>query len=485
MIKILLIASLFPLPLLATTLEGNGVAECKFFNSQNECRASAEQSAQESLASQLYVKVESQTDTKLDNQGGNLFNFSAKTQTNIKLIGAELSCNRSKYKGGRYDCTAKMQATRSAKLYQVEINRIAEVIKSNYKVLEKSLPATKISQLNTLLNDLQTFEKLSLVYNLLQPNGTLPDLATNAPLLQQQLNQIQQQPNSLEQLAQLVAQELSTSKSQSPGRTNVFIAPPQSIGSQEVTPFSSIFYQMLKAQVPNNKEVTSIEQADYRLSSIYQTNATHMDITFILTDKQGNNIFTRVWQLQSEVYAKWRTKPQLLDFDKLLHQGYVVNTKFKVDVQTNKGSRNILFVEGETAKVLVKLNRSGYIYILGHSKNDELEQSYLLELTDEAAPYAFELYISPENTNKWLDISDGGFEISAPFGMDSLEVFASETSFIKNKALPSVTYDGDYHIVSKNLKQAVVLTRGLKKKKSKKSQTAEAVIMMTTTSKLH
>ena len=108
--------------------------------------------------------------------------------------------------------------------------------------------------------------------------------------------------------------------------------------------------------------------------------------------------------LLPESYQGYRTEPLVLDFDKLLHQGYAVSNAFKVQLNTNKGSRNLLFEKGETVELLIKMNRPGYYYLVGHSKNSESEMSYLLELNEAHGDRRFVSYLNADDANKWLSL---------------------------------------------------------------------------------
>lgn len=151
-----------------------------------------------------------------------------------------------------------------------------------------------------------------------------------------------------------------------------------------------------------------------------------------------------------------------------------------MELQTNKGSQGVVFTQGETARVLVKLNRSGYFYIQGHILTGQKKLSYLLEVNDEKPPHAFELYVGPEDVNKWIDISGGGFEILQPFGTESLQIFASDTSFVKSGAIPNTTYRDPCHVVGGKATEAASLTRGLVRNDQTTERKSEAVLMFQT-----
>jgi hypothetical protein len=81
-------------------------------------------------------------------------------------------------------------------------------------------------------------------------------------------------------------------------------------------------------------------------------------------------------------------------------------------------------------------------------------------------------------------VSIGEFEIAPPFGVDSLQLIASDKDLINN--LPDSHYDNasGYYVVATNIEEGVDITRktrGLKKKKNTLvADTAETVLLFTT-----
>jgi len=131
-------------------------------------------------------------------------------------------------------------------------------------------------------------------------------------------------------------------------------------------------------------------------------------------------------------------------------------------------------------EVFIKLNKQGYFYIVGYTHNSEGEFSYLLDLNDTKGKRRFIFFVNADEMNKWISL--GKFKISAPFGIESLQVIASDKDLLSN--LPKYKFDTkmEYYIISRDNKNAVVQTRALKRprKKNKKQKFAEAVLMFTT-----
>ena len=152
----------------------------------------------------------------------------------------------------------------------------------------------------------------------------------------------------------------------------------------------------------------------------------------------------------------------------MLREGLIQSDEFNVMLQTNKGNRGVIFTEGEQAKLLVKMSRSGYFYVVGHTFHDmeyrNVHKSYLLEISHEDGKYAFERYVGPEDVNKWLVL--GEYYVCPEFGQESLQVFASDKSFVQSGSLPNVKFDGVYYTIAGDAISAIRNTRGLVRMKS-------------------
>jgi hypothetical protein len=87
------------------------------------------------------------------------------------------------------------------------------------------------------------------------------------------------------------------------------------------------------------------------------------------------------------------------------------------------------------------------------------------------------MFINADDANHWISL--GTFTVEEPFGVESLQIIASNK---KITTLPKTKYDEDsgYYIISKNINKTLMATRGLKKKKSKKIEISEDVLSFTT-----
>jgi len=133
-----------------------------------------------------------------------------------------------------------------------------------------------------------------------------------------------------------------------------------------------------------------------------------------------------------------------------LLEGEIISSQIQVDVWTNKGNENLLFTEGETMKVYVRVNREAYIRLL-----------YIL--ADGARTVLYDRhYISADMANQVVEIPEE-FECAPPFGSEFLVVVARTG---KLPPLETVEVDGYHYLKADAPKEAIAQTRGMKRTKT-------------------
>ena len=431
---------------------------------------SARDEALSSLASSIFVQIESNSEFYQNDKGESYFNSTTHSSTDLPMFGVEFDCYAARK---QQFCTAEMDTIKALANYQQKIESLQQSINTQLSNMENLPIEQHYDQLSELLSQYDQYEKyLTIVTFMSGTSNTKFSPSVTKQELRSKLVSLEKKVNSLQLAARLLSKNISQS--------NIYIRPATLENSREITPFANALLSQLQSQI---KIVSKPTQAEYFFSGSYQIHKQGIQVTYSLTDTQGNTLKTNLIELSPTSYQQYRTEPMAQDFDALLHKGYAVSSDFRVQLNTNKGSRQLLFHGGDTIEILVKVNQPGYFYIVGHSKNEQQELSYLLNINEVQGNRRFVYYVNADDSNKWISL--GEFEASKPYGLESIQVIASSDDIVD--ALPNYEYDpsSGYYILAQDVKKGVSKTRstrGLKKvkNKSKVTKTAEAVIMFTT-----
>ena len=139
----------------------------------------------------------------------------------------------------------------------------------------------------------------------------------------------------------------------------------------------------------------------------------------------------------------------------------VAGSQLIVDTWTNHGEENLIYTEGETMNVYVKVNKPCYIRFIYHTADG----SKVLLLDN--------YYIDESKVNKVYQIPQD-FECTSPFGVETLQINAQTITF----SPLNIKYEGDYAFITDNLEDVIAKTRGFKKKEE--VLLAEKRILITT-----
>ncbi|MBL0708330.1 MAG: DUF4384 domain-containing protein [Sulfurimonas sp.] len=259
---------------------------------------------------------------------------------------------------------------------------------------------------------------------------------------------------------------------------NIYVYPPLMKGSTTVSKFGSVFVQKFK---PNLKNVKNLKKSSYILVGEYVLTKNIMMLNYELLSRKTNEIVaSKTININKKAYEHIETKPKNIDFDALLNSGVISSSSLKVSLNSNRGSENLLFHGGEEIELFVKLNKMGYVYIVGYTQSQNIKLSYLVELSEGSGDSRFVKFINADDASRWISL--GKFQVGEPFGVESLQVIASNR---KISSLPAVAYDekSEYYVISKDIKKALSTTRGIKRIKSNDVELSEDVMSFTTMSR--
>lgn len=259
------------------------------------------------------------------------------------------------------------------------------------------------------------------------------------------------------------------------GYKNIYLYPPKVDNSHEITPFSKTFSLHVK---PHIRSTTDLNSADYRLVGSYVYSERGAIVSYDLIDSSTHERrVSKTITLNPKAYRDLRIRPANVSFDKLLHKGIAVSSALKASLATNKGTEELLFSKGEEIELLIKLNKMSYYYLIGYTQTEDAKLAYLLELNEAPGDERFKGFVNADDANRWISL--GAFNVEAPFGIESLQLIASDK---KIKKLPTYHYDqkSSFYIIGKNPQEGLVKTRALIRKKSNKQEISEAVLLFTT-----
>ena len=130
-----------------------------------------------------------------------------------------------------------------------------------------------------------------------------------------------------------------------------------------------------------------------------------------------------------------------------------------VDVRMGRGNRGLYYRSGERDRILVKLDRPGYYYIVGHVQKEAERFSYLMEIGEQGAADRFVRRVAADQAHRWQTV--GEFTVEAPLGLEAVQVFA--TSQPPRKMLPAARFDPrrNLHLIGTDPIDAVGRARGL------------------------
>ncbi len=390
-----------------------------------------------------------------------------KISSSLPILGAEIS-----YVSDKSDikATAVLKPNNSLQLYMRKLVTLRNQMSSTQALYKKETnKSTKLSLLQKLLTLLDEFERYATVTQLLGVKE-IEDPAVSRIEVQKRFDKLASDIDSLSLAAKIVASFFD--------EKNIFLYPPVLQNYTTVAQFGSVFEKELRGRI---KAASSLETANYILTGEYIKTKDTILLNYRLIDLKDNSIVkSKTIKIAKVAYKNLQIEPANKNFDVLLNKGIATSGKFHVLLSSNKGSNNLLFKDGETIQLFVKLNKMGYIYIVGYTQTKGKKFSYLLELNEAPGIERFIKLINADDVSRWISL--GEFTVSPPFGVESLQVIASTK---KPNKLPYAEYNPEsgYYIISKNIEKALYVTRGLKPKKSDTTQTSEDVLSFVTMEK--
>jgi len=367
-------------------------------------------------------------------------------------------------------CKAYFNVDKAKHLYKEKLQILASEFDKTVQQNKNKNKHSEYQYLSEMLAKHNQFHKYVLVARFIGLKD-IPDLSMTASQIKNKLLTIESAAPDLDLAAELLTRDLPDER--------YYVYAVQQQGSQEVTELARLLRDKVMTKV---KSFDDSRQASFIMKGHYEIHRDGISVTYRVVNDFGETHATRVAKLAKSAYEDLDYKSKSIDFNKLLHEGYVVSNKFHTEIITNQGKSDLLFTDGETVELYVRLNQPGYFYIVAHNTTDG--RSYIMDLNEVPGDRRFIQYVNADQANRWISL--GSFEVGEPYGVENLQLIASNKDFVGQ--LPGNYYDNQaelYFLREGSVKSAMLRTRGLKRKKSKKQQalTSEATLTITTMEK--
>jgi hypothetical protein len=449
------------MPSHAEVLSGKGWGKT-FIEAKKEALSDLSTTIQVQVESR-FSTIESETDGKAVIDAKSVINLSS----DLPILGADIK--ESEEENGIW-VTAFLSAAKAGPLYTARLHEIEKKMANALTAAKKAV--YKADQYQALVKSLPLFEQYSRHKFVAICLGirSIPELPATKSDLNHRILALEKAADSIDFAAQLIIKEFD------PALTHIYVYPPMMRKSHEVTPFAAVVRDCI---VNKLHAVDSPDRADYLLTGRYEKTARGIDLAYTLYNPKGSAISGAVVRLSPDAFSDYDTEPKSITLDKLLHEGLAVSNDFHVTLTTNYGKENLLLLEGQEIEILVKSSRPAFFYLCGHiDKGVGQRHSYLLDLQEAEGARRFVRFINADDANKWISL--GKFEVTPPFGVETLQMIAAASDPAEN--LPPARLDPatELYLIADAPEKGVTTTRAFKRKQMQKSTTTEAVLMATT-----
>ena len=334
------------------------------------------------------------------------------------------------------------------------------------------------------------FDELERATKKLSPEPDIPPIPSHTEVINRVEQLVSESITSVDGIARAVVFQLSKQVKQPEGK--VLLAPFTYQDTRMSSPFSRQLLAALETQIGQMGKWKTVNQTrrsrgDFspRSSRVMRDFARDAGATLLLSGTYWENddqITLRATlrdvetgEIKAGAVVKFDRDMKALNFkpqnykQALIDQHAFAADEFisglQVEMWTNKGSENLLYIKGETMKVSVRVNRAAHIrllYILADGRRTLLHDNY---------------YVDQSKVNRVVEIPEE-FECAPPFGAELLVVAARTEEFP-----PIQTYENDGYLFlsAKDAGQAARDFRGMKKKQKRPDlQQSETRLVLTT-----
>lgn len=226
------------------------------------------------------------------------------------------------------------------------------------------------------------------------------------------LIEIGQTPPSLEIAAEILSKPMLA-------KSNIYVAYPVYAGSQEVTPFSMMFKEILDGKVKSNKNKDS---ASYTMACFYVTPNSDVVVNCSLISGGSITVASSVVKIPSLLVKGIKTNISNKNIVSLVNNYDNSNAELRVNLKMSSASNSTILQKGDNITLLVKANKKSYLYFAIHGYNMEKSISNILSFSKGTT---FIKEIKENDANKWVSL--GVWQLPDMVGNYTIQVFATDT----------------------------------------------------------
>ncbi|RLG36430.1 MAG: hypothetical protein DRO01_08150, partial [Thermoproteota archaeon] len=381
-LKTILFLTIGLLPqLLAAELTGVGYAKTSV-EAKKEALADLSQAIKSEVRSNFESTTKVSGEKSASNSSSNI-----KVSSNLPILGADFFELR---KTLEFEVEASLYPSKVTKLYVSKLRNIKNEIKAANAELSKSKSnALKLSLYEDVYSLLKEYDRYESVATIL--GAKLPSrLSITKVKVKNEIKKLSLRIDSLQMAAEILAKRFK--------QKAIFIYPPLMQNNTAISEFGSHFLAELKGRLNSASELTS---AKYLLVGEYVNAKDSLVLNYqLLNASTKEQVSSKTITLKKEAYKHLKIKPKGVDFNALLDSGIAYSSDLRVSLNSNRGSENLLFNAKEEIELFVKLNKMGYLYIVGYTQTPSGKMSYLLELGEGMGDSRFIKFINADDASR-------------------------------------------------------------------------------------
>jgi len=210
------------------------------------------------------------------------------------------------------------------------------------------------------------------------------------------------------------------------------------------------------------------QRVDYNISGAYWEEGDFIKILSVMRDMNGKALASSESKIAKQLLDSLNIQVKPENFEeaysrmKVFKQDEVIHGDLLVEVWTNQGDENLIFSEGDSLRLYVRVNKECYLRFIYH-----LADGNIVMLLDN-------YFVNSDKVNMVYELPHD-FVCAEPFGVEVLQLNASTEKFAP---LAIEKVDG-YQFITEPLGEVIHKTRGIKRADAGLMQAEQRLIITT------